>query len=146
MAIIKWHPWLDPFDEMDKLFGEGISAITQKNFTPAVDLYQDKDKIVVEIPLAGIDPDKVNISIENDVLIVSGSTEKKTEVDEKDYYRREIRKGSFYRSVALPTRVLGEKADASYENGILKINVPKTAEVKPKTIKVKKIKKVKSKK
>ena len=112
--------------------------VTQRGFTPALDLYPTKDSVVVEMPLSGIDPDKVNVNIENNVLTVSGSTEKKSEVDEKDYYRKEVRQGSFYRSTSLPTRVSGDKALASYENGILRITVPKASEAKPTSIKVKK--------
>jgi HSP20 family protein len=108
---------------------------------PAVEVYQDKDKVYVETQLAVIDPDKVDISIENDVLIIKGENEKKSEVDDKNYYRKEIRRGSFYRSVPLPSHVLGEKAIAEAVNGILKISVPKAPEAKPKTIKIKTVKK-----
>lgn len=138
MGLIKWQPWIDPFEEIDRFFGERLPAFSQRSFTPAVDLYQDKEHVIVEMPLSGIDPEKVNVSIESDVLTVSGSTEKKSEVDEKAYYRKEIRRGSFYRSIALPTHVSGDTADASYEDGILKIKVPKSPDVKPKSIKVKK--------
>lgn len=106
-------------------------------FTPAVDMYEDKDNVIVETQLAGIDPEKVDISIENDVLCVKGQSEKKSEIDEKNYYRKEIRRGSFYRSVPLPTQVLGEKAQATADDGVLKISIPKAPESKPKTIKIK---------
>ena len=139
MALIKWHPFFDPFEDFDRsFFGDALPMVTQRGFTPALDLYQTKDSVVVEMPLSGIDPDKVNVNIENNVLTVSGSTEKKSEVDEKDYYRKEVRQGSFYRSTSLPTRVSGDKALASYENGILRITVPKASEAKPTSIKVKK--------
>jgi HSP20 family protein len=62
-------------------------------------------------------------------------------VDEKDYFRREVRTGSFHRAVALPAAVSGEKADATYENGILKITIPKEERAKPKRITVKTMKK-----
>lgn len=140
MALITWHPWFDPLEGFDRsFFGDNLPALTQRNFTPALDLYQNKDNVIVEMPLSGIDPDKVNVNIENDVLTVSGSTEKKSEVDEKDYYRKEIRQGSFYRSVSLPTHVSGDKAEARYENGILKISIPKAPDVKPTSIKVRKV-------
>lgn len=126
---------LEPFEEMEKLFSEFSPSLT-KGFMPAVDIYQDKDNVYVESLLAGVDPKDIDISIENDVLTMQGDMEKKTEVDEKNYYRKEVRRGSFYRSVSLPTHVLGDKADANYENGILKITVPKAPEAKPKTIKV----------
>jgi HSP20 family protein len=136
--IIKWAPFLEPFEDMDKMFEDYLPA--RGGFTglvPAVDVYQDKDKVYVETQLAGIDPEKVDISIENDVLIIKGESEKKSEVEDKNYYRKEIKRGSFYRSVPLPTHVIGEKASAEATNGILKISVPKALEGKPKAIKIK---------
>lgn len=136
MPIIKWTPFLEPFEEMDK-FLEGFESPAIKGFTPAVDIYQDKDNVYVETPLAGVDPKDVDVSIENDVLTIKGETEKKSEVEEKNYYRKEIRSGSFYRSVSLPAHVVGDKAKAESVDGMLKITVPKAPETKAKTVKVK---------
>jgi len=135
MALIKWSPFLEPFEEMDKMLSDFVPA-RSSGFVPAVDMYEEKDNVIVETQLAGIDPDKVSISIENDVLIVKGESEKKSEVEDKNYYRKEIRRGSFYRSIPLPTHVDGDKASAVAEDGVLKINIPKAAETKPKTIKI----------
>lgn len=109
------------------------------NFTPAVNVSETKDSVVVETPLAGIDPAKVEIEIEDNVLKISGSVESSTEVDEqeKHYYRKEIRSGSFYRAVALPKSVEGDKAEAAYKQGILTITIPKSEQAKPRTIKIK---------
>lgn len=136
MAIIKWtpFPFVDTLDEMEKMMD--WPSVTN-SFTPALDVYEDKDDVVVEAPLAGIDPAKVSISIENGVLTIKGENEKKSEVEDKNYYRKEIRCGSFYRSVSLPTKVEGDKAEAIYEKGILTIRMPKAPEVKPKTIEIK---------
>ena len=138
MDIIRWRPMMD----MDRWFDGDVpsSFLSGAPFTPAVDVYQTKDVVIVETPLAGIDPEKVNISVENDVLTIEGSVEKKTEIDEKNYYRKEIRTGMFHRSVALPTAVNGEQADATYDKGMLKISIPKAEHVKPKSIKVKVVK------
>lgn len=138
MALIKWTPFLDPFEDMDKAFTDFMPSLRadKSGFVPAIDMYEDKDNFIVEAQLAGIDPDKVEVSIENDVLSIKGESEKKSEVDEKNYYRKEIRRGSFYRSVQLPAHVAGEKATAAAEAGVLKISVPKAAEAKPKTIKI----------
>jgi HSP20 family protein len=141
MSLIKWNPYLSEnfnFDDLDKMFNEMLPAVrgSQVGFTPAVDIYEDKDSIIVETQLAGIDPEKINISIENDVLCLQGESEKKSEVEDKNYYRKEIRRGNFYRSIPLPTKVNGEKSKAINEDGILKIFIPKASEVKPKTIKI----------
>lgn len=138
MSLIKWTPFLSEFDDMDKMMESMLPAVrgNQFGFTPAVDMYEDKDNIVIETQLGGIDPDKVDVSIENNVLTIKGESEKKSEVEDKNYYRKEIRRGSFYRSIPLPTKVDGENAQAVNEDGMLKITVPKAAEVKPKTIKI----------
>jgi len=138
MAMIRWRPSWDW--DMDRFFEDwpNLPAMPGKmgGFTPAIDIYQDKDNVIAETPLAGVDPEKVNISIENDVLKIEGKAEHQSEVDEKNYYRKEVRYGSFYRAVALPAHVKGDKAEANFENGMLKITIPKAEEVKPKTIKV----------
>ena len=137
MAIVKWTP-MDIFDDMDRFFSDDVRGMRlPRLMTPAVDVYEDKDHVMVEAPLAGVDPAKVNIEIEDNVLKISGSSEHHTEVDEKNYYRKEIRSGAFYRAVALPKAVVGEKAEATFKDGILKISVPKADEAKPKRITVK---------
>jgi len=138
MSLIKWTPFFPEFEDMEKNFESMLPAIRGERFgyTPAVDMYEDKDNIIVETQLGGIDPEKVDISIENNVLTIKGESEKKSEVEEKNYYRKEIRRGSFYRSIPLPTKVDGDQAAAVSEGGILKITVPKAAELKPKTIKI----------
>ncbi|MFA6028004.1 MAG: Hsp20/alpha crystallin family protein [Patescibacteria group bacterium] len=123
MRLIPWSPMMN-LDEFE-------------NFTPALDIYQTKDAVVVETPVVKMDPNKVNISIENDVLTIEGESEQKSEVDEKNYYRKEVRYGGFHRSVALPVAVDGEKAEAEYKEGLLKITIPKAPQAKKKTIKIK---------
>jgi HSP20 family protein len=116
--MIKWSPMF-PFDGMESML-DGMQG-----FMPAVDVYETKEEVIVELSVPHIDPKNVDVSIENNVLHIKGSTEKKTEVEDKDYYRREIRAGSFYRTIPLPTAVLSEKASANHENGVLKITIPK---------------------
>ena len=137
-AIIRWTPFLEPSEEMEKMLSEFPN---QMGFMPAVDMYEDKDNVIVETQLAGVDPEKVDISIENDVLTIRGEGEKKSEVEEKNYYKKEIRRGSFFRSVPLPAHVNGDMATAEAIDGVLKILVPKTPETKPKVIKIKTAKK-----
>ncbi len=129
-AITTW----DPFREMIKNWDEDFAS---GDFVPAADIYQDKDNVIVEMDTPGIDAEKIDISVENDVLTVSGSRADKNEVKKEDYYRKEVRSGSFSRSVILPMQVKGEEASAEFKNGILKITMPKAEEVKPKKIAVK---------
>ncbi len=135
MSLVRWAPMFPNFGDLDK-FLDDASWPNVSGFVPALDIYQTKDEVVVETPLAGIDPEKVNLSIENDVLTIEGKSEQKSEVDDKNYYRKEVRYGSFHRSVALPTAVNGDKAKATYEQGVLKVVIPKEERAKPKTVKV----------
>jgi HSP20 family protein len=130
-GVMRWSPW----GEIDRFFEDDFWRGT--NFTPALDVYQDKDNVIVETSLPGIDPAKVDISIENDVLTISGSREEKKEVKREDYYRKEIREGSFTRSVILPMSVKSQEATADYDKGLLKITLPKAEEAKPKRISIK---------
>jgi HSP20 family protein len=137
MSLIKWTPLFESFDDMDKAFSGIIpSNRSLDNFMPAIDMYEDKDSVIVETQMAGIDPEKVDISIENDVLSIKGESEKQNEIEEKNYYRKEIRRGSFYRSIPLPTHVQGNQAKAISEAGVLKIIIPKAPEAKPNKIKI----------
>ncbi|NTU98420.1 Hsp20/alpha crystallin family protein [Candidatus Falkowbacteria bacterium] len=138
MSLVKWTPLFEGFEDMDKMFNNmlPVSRGLTGGFMPAIDMYEDKSNIIVETQLAGIDPEKVSISIENDVLSIKGESEKKSEIDEKNYYRKEIHRGSFYRSIPLPARVVGDKAEALAQDGVLKITIPKAEESAPKTIKI----------
>ncbi len=141
MAIVKWSPLADlGFRDLDKFFEEDMIPFIPampRMFEPAMDIYQTKDNVVVETPLAGVDPKDVKITIDDDILTVEGEMKKKTEVKEKDYYRREVRRGSFRRLVAMPVPVKKDKANAESENGILRITIPKAEVKKPKQIAVK---------
>lgn len=134
MALIRWTP----FGDMEKFFDDELFPKTGKDvFTPPLDVYEEKDSVVAEVPLAGIDPEKVEISIENDVLTVKGESEEKKEVKKKNYYRKEVHAGSFFRSVTLPVSVEGSKAVAESKDGLMIITVPKAERAKAKKIPVK---------
>jgi len=131
---------MEPFGDIDKFLNEfGMGA--KDGFMPAVDIFEKNNSLIAELPIPNVDPDKVDVSIENDILTIKGKTEKKTEIEEKNYYRKEVKAGSFYRSVALPCSVIGNKAEAEYKNGILTITVPKAKDEKSQKIKIKSNKK-----
>lgn len=143
MPLIKWTPSLfDQFDQFDQFFKE-LSPLANAplGLYPALDIYQDDKNVIVEAQLAGVDPDKVELGIDNDILTLEGIIEKKTEIDEKNYYRKEIKSGSFHRAVALPAAVQADKTKAVYENGVLKIVIPKEVKDRVKPIKIKVAKK-----
>ena len=136
MSLIKWSPFFEPFDAMDEFFKNVPAVSRNQGLIPAIDVYDSNNAVVIETALPGVDPKHVQLSIENDVLTISGSSERKTEVDEKDYYRKEIRSGSFMRQVSLPPGVKEGDAKASFKDGILKIEFPKAQLEQSKTIKI----------
>ena len=127
MSLIPWTPFLDTFDALEKNFS---------NFVPAIDIYEENDNVVVEATLAGIKPENVDIKIHEDVLTIEGQRESSSEIEEKNYYRKEVRSGSFHRSLVLPAAVTADKAKATFENGLLKIVMPKEERAKTKSIKI----------
>ena len=123
MALIKGTPLYEPILELEKMF-TGFAT------TPALDIYEKDDNVVVEVAVAGINPRDIAITIENNILSIEGYSDKRSEVDETNYYRREVRSGSFHRVVNLPTSVAGQNAKAEYDKGILTITLPKKEEAK----------------
>ncbi len=124
----------DPFKEVPAVWGEEFFGNVG---LPAVDVYQKGDDVIVEMEVPGIKKDDIDISVENDVLTVSARKREKKEVKKEDYYHKEIREGSFSRSVILPMKVKGEEAEAEIKNGVLRIVLPKADELKPKKIAIK---------
>ncbi len=147
MSIIRWAPMWEPFEEMDEMMSRLPSlsnmAQMQKAFVPAMDIYQTDKAVVVETPLAGVKPEEVEVSVEKGVLTIQGQSKKEHEVDEKNYYRKEVRSGSFFRQVAMPVPVMEDKVSAEFSDGVLKITCPKATPVSAKKIAVKVVKKEK---
>jgi HSP20 family protein len=128
-------------EAMDRLFDDAFTRpINLRDggwSSPAVDMYQTDDEVVVRAALPGFKSDEVQINVTGDVLTLRGETKHEEEQKERAWHIREHRWGSFERSIALPTEVTADKAVADFENGILTITLPKAEEVKPKTITVK---------
>jgi HSP20 family protein len=126
---------------MDRLFDDAFTRplnIRDGGWSsPAIDMYQTDDEVVVKAALPGFKGDEVQINVTGDVLTLRGEMKQEEEKKDKSWHIREQRWGSFERSVALPTDVKADKATADFENGILTVTLPKAEEVKPKTITVK---------
>jgi HSP20 family protein len=105
--------------------------------SPAIDMYQTDNEVVVKASIPGIKAEEVQINITGDVLTLKGEVNQEDERKDRAWHIREHRFGSFERSVALPTAVKSDKAEAVFENGILTITLPKADEVKPRTINIK---------
>lgn len=104
---------------------------------PAIDLYEEKDDIVVKVELPGMEKDNIQVNLSDHTLTIKGEKKKEQEIKEKNYYRSERAYGSFIRTLELPKDVHGDKVKASFKNGVLEVRLPKTEEAKTREIKVK---------
>lgn len=134
MALIKWRPFAD----IDEIFEREFIPIRwpKVGWDLAADVYEEKGNIVAKLNLPGMDPDKIDISIEGDILRVSGSREEEKESKDKNYYSKEIRRGSFERTISLPGPVKVDDVEAEYKDGVLTITMPKKEGESVKKIKV----------
>jgi HSP20 family protein len=144
MALARWTPMrnLASFqDEMNRMFQEFFRGGTGEEagwglrpWTPAVDIYDTNDALVLKAELPGVSKDDVSIEIHNNTLILRGERKHEAEVKEGDYYRAERAFGTFQRSFVLPTLVDQDKVQATYKDGVLELRLPKSEAAKPKRI------------
>jgi HSP20 family protein len=104
---------------------------------PSLDVFEEKEDIVVKADLPGMNKDEIEVTVAGDVVTIKGEKKKEEEVKEKDYYRRERSYGSFVRSVELPSEVKSDQIKASFKDGVLEIRMPKTEEAKKKSVSIK---------
>jgi HSP20 family protein len=142
--------WKDPFDALMPL-REAVNRLFEDSFvwpgrlevftgrTFPVDIYETKDKqgYIMEASLPGVKPEDISITAMGDTLTIHYATKGEEKVEKPDYVRRERFEGDMTRTITLPTHIVPEKVQATYEQGILKLQVPKSEEVKPKQIPVK---------
>ncbi len=138
MAIIKWEPFHDVsrFFEDDDLWGLPKSFRSSQSWDLSVDVYEEGNNVVAQMNLPGVDPDKLDIAIDDGYLRVTGSRDEDKEVKKRGYYSKQIMRGSFERTVRLPYDVDSNKANADYDKGVLTVLIPKRKESKGKKIKV----------
>ncbi|PYS45335.1 MAG: molecular chaperone [Acidobacteria bacterium] len=145
MSIVRYDPFRDLrnlHEEVNRLFTGNVGrtydddGIARGAWSPSVDIYENKDQIVLEAELPGMNREDFDLSVENNVLTLRGERhfEKKDETD--NYHRVERSYGSFLRSFTLPTSVSGEGAIADYRNGVLRVTLPKREETKARRIEV----------
>jgi HSP20 family protein len=104
---------------------------------PALDVYDQKDDVIVKAEIPGLTKDEIEISLEGNFLTVKGEKKKEEEVKEEDYYRHERTFGAFSRTIELPVDIKTDKVNASFNNGVLEIRLPKAEEAKKNVVKVK---------
>ena len=146
MAITRWDPFRDVmtlqnrlnslFQDFNRGQGESGEFVATAAFVPPVDVYEDDHKIVLKLEVPGLKQEDLDIQLENNILTVRGERKFEKEEKEENFHRIERRYGSFARSFSLPNSIDTENVHASYENGVLKLELAKRAEAKPKQIKV----------
>ncbi len=145
MAIIKWDPFRDIvtlrdrmnrlFEDMPTLRGEE-KDLAASAWAPAVDIYETEGEVVLTAEIPGVDEKDIEIKVDDNTLTIRGERKFEKETKEENFHRIERAYGSFFRSFALPSYVDHDKIEAEHENGVLKIRMPKRAELKPRKVKI----------
>ncbi len=142
MAISRWDPFREVYvlqNRLNSLFGnvnEGADPVSTASFVPAVDVYEDEKKVVLKLEVPGIEEKDLDVSVEKNTLTVKGERKFEKEEKEENFHRIERRFGTFYRAFTLPSIVDTESVNASYNAGVLKLELQKKPEAQPKQIKV----------
>ena len=144
MAITRWDPFRDVLalqNRLNSVFqdynrGNESDSLATTAFVPPVDVYEDEHKIVLKLEVPGMKESDLDIQLENNLLTVRGERKFEKEEKEENFHRIERRYGSFYRSFTIPNTVNPENVKASYDAGVLSIQLEKRAEARPKQIKV----------
>lgn len=144
--IVRWEPMREMLslrEAMDKLFEESFVGPQLQSLWSAgdsasltLDLYETDDALVVTAPVPGTKPEDVDITITGNALAIKGETKAEEREEKGNYIRREVRYGAFQRTMELPVDVQADKAEALFENGMLKLTLPKAEQAKPKSIKI----------
>ena len=142
MAITRWDPFREVVslqNRMNSLFrdmNEGEAPMSTASFVPAVDVYEDDKKVMLKLEIPGMDQKDLDVSVENNTLTVRGERKFESEEKEENFHRIERRYGSFFRAFTLPSTVDTESVAASYNAGVLKLELMKKPEAQPKQIKI----------
>ena len=137
-----WRPLQELRREIDRIWDEFFGRVRFPErwegfeWAPAVDVSETEDSVVVRADVPGLDPEDLEVNISGNLLTIRGEKKQEKEEKKENFYRVERVYGSFVRTVELPAEVEGDKAEATYKNGVLKIVLPKKAEARGKTIKI----------
>ena len=144
MAIVRFDPFREVAilqDRMNRLFGEAYrredDLLSRGTWVPAVDIYQDgKDALVLKAELPDLAREDIHLSVENNMLTISGERKPAADVSQEQYHRIERAYGTFSRSFSLPPTVDAVKIAAEYKNGVLTVRLPMREEARPRAIDV----------
>lgn len=141
MVLQRWAPMseLRRMDDMMNRLWRGHSGSSGAESAPEewavpIDVRQDGDSITVDASMPGIDTENISATVDDGVLTIKGETCTETEQKDERYYLRERRSGAFHRSVRLPETVDTDKAESTYQNGVLSISFPKQESKKARSL------------
>jgi HSP20 family protein len=135
MALIRWEPARELNSLFSSIFDTPTGSVSAgRRWLPAMDLVETDDHFVLRADLPGLSEDDVDVTLENDVLTVSGQRKAETETREKGYYRVERASGSFRRSLSLPEGVDPDAIEANFDKGVLEVRIPKPEQRKPRKV------------
>ncbi len=137
MNLVRYDRPGNVFDLVGSFFNDFPSYNPERRFAPLVDIYEKDNNFFVEAQLPGMKKEDIKIEVENGKLLVSAESSKENKINEDKYYRKEIVKGKFVRSFSLPESVNSDDLKANFDNGILKIEIPKSEKEKPKQVSIK---------
>ena len=144
MAIVRWDPWqeiADKFDRYTRAAGQpragSQEVIATGDWAPRVDIAETDKAFVIKAEIPEVNKEDVKVTVDNGVLAIRGERKQEKEEKGKKFHRVERYYGSFTRSFTLPDNVDESKIKASFKDGMLNLQIPKTEEVKPKAIEVK---------
>lgn len=147
-ALVRWDPFKE-LEEMEKRFatlfgrapirkdGDKQESLTVAEWAPLVDIVEDEKEYLIKAELPEVKKEDVKVSVQDDVLTISGERKSEKEEKGKKYHRLERAYGSFLRSFTLPEDADGAKVSAEFKDGVLKVHLPKSEKAKPKSIEVK---------
>jgi len=147
MAIVRW---LDPFrdlsaiqERMNRIFEDALARSRGREeglrtgmWTPAVDIYENNDSVVVKAELPGVERDQISVEVKDGILTLRGERKFEKEVKEESYHRIERSYGNFQRSFSLPVSVEQDEVTARFKDGVLEVILPKKEQARPKQIQV----------
>lgn len=139
MSTVRFDPFRDITsfrNDLNRLFAGALGgAVTgTQTWTPAVDVFETKDAVVLKAELPGLSVEEVDVEVDDNVLTISGERVLKDSVEEGNYYRLERSYGSFTRSLTLPQGIKADEVSATFVDGVLEVTVPKADEVKPRKV------------
>ena len=143
MNVVRWDPFRDLMtiqDRVQRLLSDQAVRLNGEEgygaWVPPVDIFQDKDNLVLRAEVPGVAKDDIDVRVENGVLTLQGERKTDTDLDDKNAFRRERIFGRFARSFTLPTMVDATRITAKYRDGVLEIALPKAEAAKPKRVEI----------